>query len=64
MTEQKEKKYSGYGYHGGGRKREGEEARRETVAFVCTPSQKEKLKEKAKEAGLSVSKYITNILDL
>lgn len=59
-----EKRYSGYGYHGGGRKAEGDEPRRETVAFVCTVSQKARLKANAEKAGLSVSKYITQALGL
>ena len=46
-----EKKYTGYGYHGGGRKRQGEEAKRTTVSFVCTPSEKIKLKELAEMPG-------------
>ena len=53
-----EKKYTGYGYHGGGRKRQGEEAKRTTVSFVCTPSEKIKLKELAENAGLSQSQFI------
>ena len=41
-----------------GRKRQGEEAKRTTVSFVCTPSEKEKLKELASLSGLSKSQYI------
>jgi hypothetical protein len=53
-----EKKYTGYGYHGGGRKKQGPEAKRETVSFVCTPSEKQLLKELAQNAGLSQSQFI------
>ena len=41
-----------------GRKRQGEEAKRTTVSFVCTPSEKEKLKELASLSGLSQSQFI------
>lgn len=41
-----------------GRKRQGEEAKEETVSFVCTPSEKKKLKELASNAGLSQSQFI------
>lgn len=41
-----------------GRKRQGEEAKRTTVSFVCTPSEKIKLKELAENAGLSQSQFI------
>lgn len=53
-----DKKYTGYGYHGGGRKKQGTEAKRETVSFVCTPSEKQLLKELAQNAGLSQSQFI------
>ena len=58
MAKQKEKKYSGYGYHGGGRKPKGEEPRRETLSIVCTASEKSMIKEKAEKCGLSVSGFI------
>jgi hypothetical protein len=38
QTDQKEKKYTGYGYHGGGRKPKGEESRTCTMSIVCTAS--------------------------
>ena len=53
-----EKKYSGYGYHGGGRKPKGEESRTCTMSIVCTASEKAMIKEKAKNCGLSVSGFI------
>ena len=58
MAEQKEKKYSGYGYHGGGRKPKGKESRTCTMSIVCTASEKAMIKEKAEKCGLSVSGFI------
>ena len=56
--DQKEKKYTGYGYHGGGRKATGDEPRRETMSIVCTASEKAMIKEKAEKCGLSISGFI------
>jgi hypothetical protein len=53
-----EKKYSGYGYHGGGRKAKGEESRTCTMSIVCTASEKTMIKELASNSGLSVSGFI------
>jgi len=53
-----EKKYSGYGYHGGGRKAKGEEARTTTISIVCTPTEKELIYKEAKQSGLSNSQFI------
>ena len=58
MAEQKEKKYTGYGYHGGGRKPKGEESRTCTMSIVCTPSEKTMIKEMAKNSGLSISGFV------
>ena len=58
MAEQKEKKYSGYGYHGGGRKPKGEESRTCTMSIVCTASEKAMIKELANNSGLTVSGFI------
>ena len=58
MAEQKEKKYSGYGYHGGGRKPKGEESRTCTMSIVCTASEKAMIKELASNSGLSISGFI------
>ena len=52
------KKGSGGARPNAGRKRQGEEAKRTTVSFVCTPSEKIKLKELAENAGLSQSQFI------
>ena len=53
-----EKKYTGYGYHGGGRKPKGEESRTCTMSIVCTQSEKEKIKELAKNSGLTISGFV------
>lgn len=57
MTEKKEKKYSGYGYHGGGRKAKGAEPKTCTMSIVCTASEKEKIKENAAKEGVTISEY-------
>lgn len=53
-----EKKYSGYGYHGGGRKRQDTEARRTTLAISGTKTEIETLKQLAKDASKSTSRFI------
>lgn len=50
--------YRGYGYHGGGRPRKGEEAKRKTVSISGTSAEVELLKQKAEEAGKTVSRFI------
>lgn len=60
---QVEKKYSGYGYHGGGRPRKDVEARRMTISISGTPSEIEKLKKLAEEAGKNVSRFILDNID-
>lgn len=52
------KKYSGYGYHGGGRKRKDIEARRKTISISGTPSEIAQLKERAEKSEQTVSRYI------
>ena len=65
MTDQKEKRYTGYGYHGGGRKAKGSEPRTCTMSIVCTESDKAKIKADAAKHGLSVSEYCTKkLLDI
>ena len=56
--EQKEKKYSGYGYHGGGRKPKGKESRTCTMSIVCTAPEKAMIKELASNSGLTISGFI------
>lgn len=59
-TENKsEKKYSGYGYHGGGRKKL--ETGRVRFQVSCQPSEEKLLREKAKKAGLSLSKFMVEV---
>lgn len=53
-----EKKYSGYGYHGGGRKPKGDKPKTTTISIVCTASEKTKIKELAKNSGLSISGFV------
>lgn len=56
-TVEKEKNYSGYGYHGGGRKAQGEEPRTCTMSIVCTQSEKAKIKELAEKENKTISAY-------
>ena len=56
-TVEKEKKYSGYGYHGGGRKAQGEEPRTCTMSIVFTQSEKAKIKELAEKENKTISAY-------
>lgn len=51
-----EKKYVGYGYHGGGRKKL--ETGRVRFQVSCQPSEEKIIREKAKKAGLTLSKYM------
>lgn len=62
MTEHKEKKYTGYGYHGGGRPRKDAEARRKIMSISGTPTEIEKLKKLAKESGKTVSRFVLDSL--
>jgi NAD-dependent DNA ligase len=58
QTDQKEKKYTGYGYHGGGRKPKGEESRTCTMSIVCTASEKAMIKKLASNSGLTISGFV------
>lgn len=64
MTESTEnkKKYSGYGYHGGGRKKTGRLKIFVSTSVSGTSEEIEALKEKAKEAGKSVSRFVLDSL--
>ena len=62
MAEEKQKKYTGYGYHGGGRKAKGSEPRTCTLSIVCTESEKNRIKKDAQSSGLSISEYCTQKL--
>jgi hypothetical protein len=54
---EKKKKYTGYGYHGGGRKSKGSEPKTCTMSIVCTASEKEKIKELAEKTNKTISAY-------
>ena len=57
-----EKKYSGYGYHGGGRKPTG--VRRVSFAVSCQPEELAEVRRLAKEAGKTVSAFLLDaVLD-
>lgn len=59
MKEEKNK-YSGYGYHGGGRKATG--VKRVSVCISAKPEENLMLKENAKRNGLgSVSKFVLSM---
>ena len=60
MAEQKEKKYVGYGYHGGGRKPTG--IKRASISISGQPEELEQLKENAAAAGKTVSAFILDAL--
>jgi hypothetical protein len=51
-----EKKYSGYGYHGGGRKATG--IKRVSICISGQPEQIEQLKQQAAAENMTVSAYI------
>ena len=60
-----EKKYQGYGYHGGGRKALPENQKKKyiTLSISGTPEEIQNIKEKAKKTGLTVSRFvITNLI--
>lgn len=54
---EEEKKYVGYGYHGGGRKKKSESGRKQ-LQISLQQDEVEKLKELTKEAGMSVSEFV------
>ena len=49
-------KYSGYGYHGGGRKPTG--VRRVSFSVSCQPEELEQVKSLAAQAGKTVSRFL------
>lgn len=51
-----EKKYTGYGYHGGGRKATG--IKRTFLSVSCQPEEAELVKELAKKSGKTLSSFI------
>lgn len=56
METENKPKYHGYGYHGGGRKKL--ETGRVRFQVSCQPSEEKILRAKAKEAGVSLSKFM------
>lgn len=54
------KKYSGYGYHGGGRKPTG--IKRVSINISGQPEEIELLKKKASDAGKNVSRFILDMV--
>lgn len=57
MAEQK--KYTGYGYHGGGRKPTG--VRRVSFSVSCQPEELEEVKSAAAKAGKTVSRFLLDL---
>lgn len=57
-----EKKYSGYGYHGGGRKATG--IKRVSICISGQPEQIEKLKQQAAAENMTVSAYIFQLANI
>ena len=61
MSEEEKKQYTGYGYHGGGRPRKDEEARRATMAISGTKTELETIRQKAKASGKTTSRFLIEI---
>ena len=60
MTKQTaEKKYTGYGYHGGGRK-SGTAEKTANLSIRCRPEELDAIKRNAESAGMTVSEYIVS----
>jgi len=58
-----EKKYSGYGYHGGGRKKgSGTGTKRTFLSVSCQPEEAELIKELAKKSGKTLSSFILDAI--
>ena len=61
--EETKPKYSGYGYHGGGRKKgSGEGTKRVSFSVSCQPEELERLKALAKESAMPLSNLIVTTL--
>ena len=54
-----DKKYSGYGYHGGGRKATG--VKRVSFSVSCQPEELERLKELVKASGKTTSRFLLDL---
>ena len=62
MKKLDEKKYSGYGYHGGGRKATG--IKRVSICISGQPEQIEELKQQAAAKNMTVSAYIFQLANI
>jgi hypothetical protein len=62
MAEAKEKKYSGYGYHGGGRKPTGRVKIYANTTISGLPEEIEALKALAKSRGKTLSRLVVETL--
>lgn len=61
MTEEEKKQYTGYGYHGGGRPRKDEEARRKTISISGTETEIKTIRQKAKSSGKTTSRFLIEL---
>ncbi len=61
MTEKKEAPvYTGYGYHGGGRKPTGRKYK--TFSFSCSPEEYEQIRKDIADSGMKASAYFVSKL--
>lgn len=59
---EQEKKYTGYGYHGGGRPKTGNKYKKFSVA--CTHEEYEQIRQASEKAGKSISRVLVDaVLD-
>lgn len=57
-----EKQYSGYGYHGGGRKKgSGTGTKRVSFCVSCQPEELTEIKRLAQESGKTVSRFLLDL---
>lgn len=52
-------KYSGYGYHGGGRKPTGKKYK--TISFSCSPEEYEQIRELIEKSGKRHSRFFVDL---
>ena len=57
--EKTDKRYSGYGYHGGGRKPTG--IKRVSFSVSCQPEELQKVKDLAGQSGKTVSRFLLDL---
>ncbi len=59
---EEEKKYSGYGYHGGGRKKgSGDGTKRVSFSVSCQPEELAAIKKLAEQSGKNVSRFLLDL---